>query len=530
MGRLLNVKQITLAFAAAILVAVGVLPLCGMIGASFSVHGALSGRNYIEVLGNARTWALFRNSLLLATLTTIVVAFAGVTLGVLVAKTDLPLRSTLVVAFSLPLVFPPYILAVGWFELLGRGGLLARWFDIATGSAWLFALPGVLLVLATAFLPVVLLLTITYIRGVDPALEEAARLSGGWSTVLRGITIPLAAPGILLGLVLVFLLTMGEFGAPAFLRFEVFPVASFTQFSAFYNFGAATAAAMPLVLVSLAGLFVEERLLHAKGYEFGWRLQPNSSAIPLGRAKPFVFLLVLLLACLLVCAPLSALLWRGLSPGALAEAVHRAGDSAVRSLLYSGASASVLAVLGFLLAYMFYGKAIFGWRSIDALLLFLFTLPGTVIGIGLIVLWNRPATNWIYATPAMLVLGYVAQYAVLSARTILAGLSQVSPSLEEAAAVAGAGWFRRVFLILLPVLRPVIVLSWTVTFIFCLRDVSLPLLLASPGHDTLTARTMTLMANGSPELIAALCLLSIALALVALAVLGTAWRVWSRTA
>jgi iron(III) transport system permease protein len=102
-------------------------------------------------------------------------------------------------------------------------------------SHWLFGLPGVVLVLATAFLPVVLLLTMTYLKAVNPTLEQAARLSSGWPAVLKSITIPLAAPGIVLSLVLVFLLVLGEFGAPAFLRVDVFPVASFTEFTAFYN-------------------------------------------------------------------------------------------------------------------------------------------------------------------------------------------------------------------------------------------------------------------------------------------------------
>lgn len=145
-----------------------------------------------------------------------------------------------------------------------------------------------------------------------------------------------------------------------------------------------------------------------------------------------------------------------------------------------------------------------------------------MIGIGLILLWNHPRTNWIYATPAIVAIGYIAQYAALSTRTILAGASQLSPCLEEAAEIAGARWLYRVGKILVPLQGRAIAASWIVTFLFCLRDVSIPLLLAPPGRDTLTARTMTLMANGSPELIAALCLLSIVLTLVPLGVLGAA--------
>ena len=108
-----------------------------------------------------------------------------------------------------------------------------------------FGLPGAVLVLGTAFMPAVLLLTVAYLAGVDPSLEEAARFSSGWPVVLNRITVPLITPGILLSLVLVFLLSMGELGAPSFLRVNVFPVATFTQSAAFYNFGAATVAALP---------------------------------------------------------------------------------------------------------------------------------------------------------------------------------------------------------------------------------------------------------------------------------------------
>ena len=525
MGRLLNPKRITLYLAAAVLIGAGLLPLCVMFAASLS-----SLQNYTQTLGNARTWMLFGNSLLLATWTTAIAGVTGVTLGVLFSRTDLPFRNPLAVLFSVPILFPSYILAVGWFEVLGRSGLLARWIHPSTGevtSRWLFDLPGTVLVLSTTFLPVVLLLTMTYLQAVNPGLEEAARLSCGWPGVIKGITLPLITPGIVLSLVLVFLLAMGEFGAPAFLRFDVFPVASFTQFSAFYNFGAATAAAMPLVLVALLGLWVEQRVLRDKTYQFRWGgRQKNAARIGLGPAKPLLFIMVVLLAGVLVCVPLSALLWRGLSAGALGEALERAGASAIRSIGYAGVSASILATLGFFLAYLVHRRAVPGWRWLDALTLLLFTLPGTVIGIGLILVWNRPVTNWIYATPTIVVIGYLGQYAALSTQMILAGFSQLSPALEEAAEAAGAGWFSRLFRILVPLLWPAILVSWVVTFIFCLRDISLPLLLAPPGRDTLTARTLTLMANGSPELIAALCLLSVILTLIPLGVLGVAQRFW----
>lgn len=525
--------RLSLYAAVMLLIAVGLLPLSVMVLESLRADGGFSLRNYVDVLGSGQTWALLRNSALLATLTTAAAGLLGVPLAILLVKTDIHLRNVLAVAFSLPLLFPPYILAVGWFELVGRGGLLSQWLGPAAGewtSPQLFGLPGTVLVLTTAFLPVVLLLAMTYLRAVNPTLEEAARLSMGWAAVLRGVTIPLAAPGIVLSFVLVFLLAMGEFGAPSFLRFDVFPVASFTQFAAFYDFGAATAAAVPLVLVTLLGLQIERRILHDKAFHFSRGRQRDLERIPLGRGRPWLFAGATLVALALVGAPLGALAWRGLTPAALTEAIDLAGASALRSIVYSIVAASVLSVLGFFLAYLIHRRVLGLWRWADALGLFLFTLPGTVIGVGLIVLWNRSYTTWIYATPAIVIIGYVAQYAALSSRTILAGFSQMSPSLEEAAEVAGASWFRRAGRILVPLVRPAILTAWTLCFLFSLRDVSLPLLLAPPGRDTLTARTMTLMANGSPELIAALCLLSIVLTLIPLGIFAGLSRLWAKDA
>ena len=125
----------------------------------------------------------------------------------------------------------------------------------------LFGLPGCVLVLTTAFCPLMILLTMAWLGTVNPRLEEAARLVASWPATLRVVTLPLVWPGVALAASLVFLLSLGEFGVPIYLRFDVFPVESFTQFSAFFNYGAATAAAVPLLLAALLLLVLEWNLL-----------------------------------------------------------------------------------------------------------------------------------------------------------------------------------------------------------------------------------------------------------------------------
>lgn len=529
----MNAKRATLATAGTTLLVVGGLPVCFMILSSFRMDGSWSLINYAGTLGHVNTWKLFGNSIVLAALTTAIAGLLGVGLGILLARTDVPWSNCLAGLLAAPLLFPPYIFAVGWFEVLGRQGVLSRWIGQEIGeftSPLLFSLPGASLILAWTFLPIVLLPTMGYLRGINPSMEEAARLSLAWPAVLRRITVPLVLPGVLLALILVFLLSMGEFGAPAFLRVEVFPVASFTQSSAFYNSGAATAAAMPLLAVVLAGLFVAEKVLYGRQYAFRWGSRDDAPRILLGRKRYAAFALTVALAVIFALTPLLGLVLRGLSPSVLSDAIERAGSSTFRSVVYAAITATVLSVIGLFLGYIIDRRSLTTWRLLDASALFLFTLPGSVVGIGMIALWNRQSTNWIYATPVILALGFIAQYAALSARIIGAGLSQIPSSLEEAAEVAGAGWFRRLWGILAPVNRRALLVAWIITFIFCLRDVPLPLLLAPPGGDTLTGRTMTLMANGSAELIAGLCILSILVALLPLGAAGAAWCMWRKVA
>src|SRR5205823_3511764 len=216
--------------------------------------------HYRELISAARFWPLFGNSVRLALATTTVCGLIGVPAGILFAKSDLPLRSGLMWLLTVPFVLPPYFIALGWSRVVARVG--------ATTAEWLFGFGGCVLVLSSVFLPIIMLLTFASVSNVDGRLEEAGRLAFGWPAVLRRITLPLSAPGIAFSLVLVFLLAIGELSVPSFLRYPVLPVLSFTQFAASYNFGAATAAAVPLAVIAFVGVLVESVFLRDRDYRF----------------------------------------------------------------------------------------------------------------------------------------------------------------------------------------------------------------------------------------------------------------------
>ena len=170
-------RRLTLLLVVFALVVVGLLPLVAMLGKSLFVDGRLTLAVYEKLFANPRRyWAPIGHSLTLATLTAGCATLLGVSLGLLLGKTDLPFRRTLAVLLSIPLLLPPYILAVCWFNLLTILGPRARVIPAGTMerlSTSLFGLPGCLLVLVTAFMPLVMILTLA--RGAEILNRRGAR-------------------------------------------------------------------------------------------------------------------------------------------------------------------------------------------------------------------------------------------------------------------------------------------------------------------------------------------------------------------
>lgn len=525
-------ERLTLTCAALLLALIGLLPVVAMVAGTLALDDGLNLKAYEVLLSsNGQLVSLMGRSLLLSLLTASLATAVGVPLGLLFGKTDLPFRGALSVVFTLPLLIPSYVFAIAWFTVLGRngwlGGALPPDLSQLVSSAY-FGLFGCTFVLTTVFMPIVMLLTITYLRTVNPRLEEAARLVSGWPNILSRITLPLIAPALMFAAILVFLLALGEIGVPSYLRYSVYAAETLTQFAAFYNFRAATVSATPLLFVTLIILSLQYGLHHrvlklGKGTPSGKVVQ-----IALGRWRLPLFVLVTAWALLTVALPLAVLVVQSSSPAIYAEALSRAGDSIFRSLLFAGIGASSLALLGFFCGYLIDRRTLPFWPGVEWLALLLFTLPGTVIGIGLISLWNTRATNVIYGSPAIIILGYLAQYAILPMRMTSASLEAIPRTLEHAARLAGASWLMTLRYIVVPLARRGLVAAWFIGYVFCLRDLAISIVVYPPGSDTLPVRIFTLMANGAPSLIAALCVILILVTLLPLGVAALWLRVGAR--
>lgn len=206
-------ERLVLIAATPVLAAIGLLPVAAMLKETLIADGRLSLDAYRALLTSSDHLAsLMGHSLQLAFVTACISTLVGVPLGVLLGKTDLPLRGVLALLFAVPLLIPSCVLAVARVSLLDGRGFSAASCPLpghkgnprrSLGSSvafWCSPPP---------FMTIAMLLTMTFLRTVNPELENAARLVSGWPGALARKTLPLVSPAFVFAAVLVFLLAFG---------------------------------------------------------------------------------------------------------------------------------------------------------------------------------------------------------------------------------------------------------------------------------------------------------------------------------
>ena len=198
-------------------------------------------------------------SLKVAALATVLAGAAGVALGWVVARTRLPGRGLLEALCMLPLVLPPTVIGYGLLVLMGRRGVLGAWLREHFDYSIVFHWHGAVAASAVVALPLVLKSASSAFGEVDRTLEAAARtLRQGPALVFWRVTLPLAWPGILAGMLLAYARAMGEFGASLMVAGSI-PGQTQTVSMAIYDAvqaGHDEAAQLLVVLTSLVAMAV----------------------------------------------------------------------------------------------------------------------------------------------------------------------------------------------------------------------------------------------------------------------------------
>ncbi len=459
-----------------------------------------SDTSLLEEINDPWLWGLLGNSLRLALYTTALSLAVGVLLGIRLAMRSGSFMVTLGLAHLLPLSLPPYIVGLSVASLTGANGLLARFLGTSTGiaaSSWLYGESGAVFVLFISLSPIVTLTTALFARSLNPRLIEAALNMRQSSAVLMRIVLPLIAPGALFGALVVFVFAFSEVAVPQLLGIKVYATAVFTRLADLsFEPSVAIARSLPplfITAVAAAGLYlIDRRGRSSLGLK---SMLPN--ALLDGASKVLANYLLGITAIIAV-FPIVALFFAAiLGPGGGPVAILQGKEALLNSLFYAFSSSCVMLVIAIPSAWAWSNHPNVGGVACMPIL-FGFLVPAAVLGTGLIVMWNRPETQWIYQGSGIMVLGLVARYAFLPIRAIKLGFDRSVTSTHEAARIFEASALRRLFKIYIMGNLDTIAGGFAIAFLTCFRDLDTVVLFYPPGGEPLSVRTMTIEANAPP--------------------------------
>lgn len=473
-------------------------------------------------------WLLLKNSLLVGGLTALLAASLGFLAALWLAGLERPWRNRLLAVAVTALALPPFLVTNCWLHYLGFAGVWRDWLPLNIVS-----LGGTIWILSLLTWPITLLLVLSAWQRLEPSqLESDVAVSGWW--LIRGLLWPLGRTALAQAAVLTFVLALNNFAVPAILQVKVFPAEIWVRFNTTFDTAGALQLSWPLVLAPLL------LLLWLARRDLPWPRTEGPVSAKLFRQQlgPVWFwscgACTLALSLLAVGLPVFQLAsvkrtWAEL-PGALA-----AGQSAIgSSFTFAALAATLVIALGL-------GAGVRSraprsssssfspsnpFNSVNSLLGWLswlpFLLPGVLLGIALIMLFNRPWCSLVYQSAAIVILAFVIRYLALGWNSIAHALQTVDRDLTDVARMEGATRWQTLRHVQWPQIAPQAAAAWYVVFLLCLWDVESMILVVPPGGETLALRVFNLLHYGHNAQVNALCLTLLGLAVAPL----VAWKAW----
>ncbi len=507
----INSKFIVISLSVLVLLYFVILPMGVLLYDSIILKGTLNFDNYREVYNQSVNWRALTTTVKLSLMVMAASVIITFPLAWLVGRTDMPgkkfYRTLLVSSYMIP----PYVGAIAWVQLLNPSvgylnGILKWLFNLSQAPFDIYTTGGLGWVLTLFYSPFAFITISRAMEKMDPTLEEAARVSGASPLrTLLDITLPLMAPSILAGGLLVFIAAGSCFGFPAIVgmpgNIEVMTTRIVTYIYMGDDAGVRNATALAASLMLLANflLFFMTWMMGRKDYTTisGKSTRPN--IVELRKWKWPAFCLVGAYGMISVIIPLGSIVLTSLiktmsKPITFSNLGFDAWIPVItsaqymeciwNSVIYAVVAACIGTLLAVFIAYLAVKTQVSGRSFPDLLTLIGGSTPSIVIALALIITFSGNFGLNLYSSMWILVVSYLVKYMTMSVRTIAASLSQVHISLEEAALNSGANWLRCCKDIILPLIAPSVIAGWFLIFMPSFYELTMSLLLY--GSETKT--------------------------------------------
>jgi iron(III) transport system permease protein len=523
---------------------------------SWLVIYSLSDREGVFTLDNFRqlfTDADFIDPLIttvtLAISSSLICCAVAAPMGWIVARTDMPLGSTVRSLVMASFVTPPFLGAIAW-ELLAapNSGLLNKAYRALTGAEMdsylfnIYSMPGLIFVISCYTFPYIFVLVANALDRIPGDLEDASAILGGrtWTTARR-VTIPLALPAVLAGALVAFLQAMTLFGSPAILALPAGFHTMTTKIWSLFQYPPkpelAAAASLPLLLLTIMLLRAQAFVLGRRGYtvvggkgaeprlvRLGW-LKWVALAVCFGMLMMPVFLPYFALFNATFSKVASQAIWfdnftfRNIHFVFFELSATR--PALVNTFVLGTLSATLGTLLALVIAFLTARQAVTGHRFLGFLATAPIAIPGIVLGVGLFLAYTRPPFV-LYGTLWILLIAYVTIELPASYQQLQSAFRAVNPELEDASRILGATRLQALRQITAPLLRTSVIATWCFIFVSVMRELSAAIMLFTSETRPMSVLIFDLKESGD---LAAISVLGLMMLLITFAVVSLANRI-----
>ena len=460
---------------------------------------------FTKFFGKPYYWTTLLNSFKVTVCSTIIAAAIGLPMAYLMRSYKIPGSKYLNIFIVISYLSPPFIGAYAWIQLLGRNGfftnLLHSWFGIK--FAGIYGFTGIVLVFSLQSFPLIYMYVSGALKNLDSSLNEAAESLGcnAFQRVTQ-IIMPLVMPSLLAGSLLVFMRVFSDFGTPMLIGegYRTFPVLIYTQFMGEVSTDDHFAASLCVIVIAITLLlFFLQRFL-AKRYAYSMTaLKPMQPVAAKGSEKLFTYLFVFGMVFIAMLPQLTVIFTSFLEMTGNGSfytgnfslmnyentLFAKDNNSILNTYVFGLCAIAIVVVLGIMISYLTVRKPSVLTSLLDTLTMFPYIIPGSVLGIALLSGFNSGVIA-LSGTALIIIISLTIRRMPYTIRSSTAIITQISPSIEEAAISLGSTEFQSFRKIMVPMMLPGVLDGAIMSWITLISELSSSIILYTSSTSTLT--------------------------------------------
>lgn len=491
-----------------------IYPFCTLITRSFFSNktDGVTLENYIRFFSKKYYYGALGRSIFVSVTTTGATLLVGVPIAYLMSRYNVWGKKFIHIFIIMSLMSPPFIGAYSWITLFGRAGFVTSFFaDYGIHLPSIYGKTGIILVFTFKLFPYVYLYTSGAMGSIDSSLEEAAENLGSsklWR--LFTITLPVIIPSIAAGAIMVFMTSLADFGTPMLIGegYMVLPVLVYNEYMSEIGGNAHLASALSVVIVlcSTAVLLVQKYSVSRKNYVMTAMRPPKVEELH-GIKRILVTIPVLLVTFVGILPQIVVLVSsfikcdftgfkRGFSLDSYVTIFNRLWTNIRNTFVFSSVAILFIILIGMLISYIVVRRRGFTGQLMDLLIMFPFVIPGSVLGISLIVAFNKQPLI-LTGTAAIMIISFIVRKLPYTVRSSSAFLQQMDPGVEEASISLGVSPMKTFAKVTARLMAPGVLSGAILSWITCINELSSSVMLYGGKTSTISVAIYTEVVRNS---------------------------------